>query len=301
MSDIHDQSPNTWSTPPSGPGPRQSYPTQSEGNSRPWPTDSNPTVLGPPQPTTPQATSQQPQNPYATNQYAPPPYLGAGVPPHSGSPYSGSPTPMMSAPPPTPRNHGLLIAVLAVALVLVLGSVVFLMGRRSGNSAAVAPVASTATPVVNATSAATGGTSASSTSTATTTKTAVTTVTATTTKTGQVTTTRSATTRPVATNSLDNEAEIGDAITRSLPSGSWLAVMESMDKSSTSIGTAVAERMRIEGEGGLSVVDSSQIPGLNPGYWAIAKTHLASKSEVTAVCREYGRSMPTNCYARQVG
>lgn len=208
---------------------------------------------------------------------------------------------MMSAPPPTPRNHGLLIAVLAVALVLVLGSVVFLMGRRSGNSAAVAPVASTATPVVNATSAATGGTSASSTSTATTTKTAVTTVTATTTKTGQVTTTRSATTRPVATNSLDNEAEIGDAITRSLPSGSWLAVMESMDKSSTSIGTAVAERMRIEGEGGLSVVDSSQIPGLNPGYWAIAKTHLASKSEVTAVCREYGRSMPTNCYARQVG
>ena len=83
-----------------------------------------------------------------------------------------------------------------------------------------------------------------------------------------------------------------------LPSGSYVLVLESFPKSKYSVGTARAKAAGL----GATVIDSSRVPGLNSGFWAVIHSrYFWNKSEAQATCSSYGRSVGGPCYARKIG
>ena len=99
----------------------------------------------------------------------------------------------------------------------------------------------------------------------------------------------------------DGDGDVG--VLTSLSSGSWITVLESMPKSSKSSGQAAAKAASISSRTGVSVsvVDSSSVPGLNSGYWAVSVIGSSSKSEAQRVCASVGRSVGGSCYPRLIG
>lgn len=85
----------------------------------------------------------------------------------------------------------------------------------------------------------------------------------------------------------------------SAPAGSWILVLDSLNQSTNSLEVA---NTRAAGIPGSVVVDSSQTPGLNGGYWAIvSKGYYGSKDAASADCGTYGRSASGACYPRRIG
>lgn len=93
--------------------------------------------------------------------------------------------------------------------------------------------------------------------------------------------------------------ETQSGLEESLPTGSWLLVLESMPKSRYSQSEAWSKASSI---GSAVVIDSSRVSGLNSGYWAvIADRAFESKSAANGTCSSYGRSVGGECYPRRVG
>ena len=126
----------------------------------------------------------------------------------------------------------------------------------------------------------------------------VTTPTASVTPTPTPTPTPSATPTPTATPS-----EPVAGVVTSLPKGSWIAVLGSMRKQNAPGEAAVSRAAQLSASGGHTVVaiDTDAIPGLTPGYYALAVTGLADRDAVRALCPSFGRPYGDTCYARQIG
>lgn len=92
----------------------------------------------------------------------------------------------------------------------------------------------------------------------------------------------------------------GSAVS-SLPSGSWITVLDSMPKSEFTLRQAEqrAAAMRI-GNNTVSVIDSDAIPGLNGGYWALGVPGLSSRESAADRCAVFNREVGGQCYPRQV-
>lgn len=87
----------------------------------------------------------------------------------------------------------------------------------------------------------------------------------------------------------------------SLPSGTWITVLDSMPKSQRGEGEAWAMADGLSGSAPVVVVDSDRISGLNGGYWAIAITGSSSRNEANGWCSVINRPVGGTCYPRQVG
>lgn len=88
----------------------------------------------------------------------------------------------------------------------------------------------------------------------------------------------------------------------SLPSGTWITILESLPKNENTLASAQARAAGMAGYGPkISVIDSDAIPGLNGGYWALGVTGYGSRDSATAICSTFGREAGGSCYPRQVG
>lgn len=95
--------------------------------------------------------------------------------------------------------------------------------------------------------------------------------------------------------------EDGTEVVTALPSGSWLIVLESLEKSEHTSAYASQRAGQLSGGYGTVVVDSSTIPGLRPGYWAVSVVGFSSQEAARAACRDMGYDLGGDCYERQVG
>ncbi len=89
----------------------------------------------------------------------------------------------------------------------------------------------------------------------------------------------------------------------SLPSGSWVTVLESLPKATVSVQQALkrASDVRISRADAIDVLDTDTIKGFTPGYWALAVIGSTSKSEARELCEGLARTPGPTCYPRQVG
>lgn len=91
-------------------------------------------------------------------------------------------------------------------------------------------------------------------------------------------------------------------IVTSLAPGSYIAVLRSMPKATTTAEEAVAQAASRAGGGYTAVaIDADQIPGLKKGYYAIAVPNLSSYAEVKKVCSALNLPGGNRCYPRTVG
>lgn len=90
----------------------------------------------------------------------------------------------------------------------------------------------------------------------------------------------------------------GGAVT-SLPSGTYVTILDSLPKGRYSLDTA--QQRAVSAGSGVFVVDSDPIPGLNSGYWALTVGPYSTRSEARSVCASYGRSVGGDCYDRGIG
>ncbi len=86
---------------------------------------------------------------------------------------------------------------------------------------------------------------------------------------------------------------------RALPAGSWLTVLDSKPQTEWTEAAAWGAA-RALGYNGVTVVDSSAIPGLNGGYWAISLVGFSSRDAARAACASVGRDVGGTCYERLV-
>ncbi|MDO5500248.1 MAG: hypothetical protein Q4F67_11285 [Propionibacteriaceae bacterium] len=86
----------------------------------------------------------------------------------------------------------------------------------------------------------------------------------------------------------------------SLPSGTWITVLESRSKAERSEAEAWAEARGFPSSANVVVVDSDRISGLNSGYWAVSIVGSTSRAEANGKCSLVGRSVGGTCYPRQV-
>lgn len=117
-----------------------------------------------------------------------------------------------------------------------------------------------------------------------------------------VTVTATPTVRPAPTAPRASVPPTPDLATvRSLPTGSYLTVLKSLPQAEATEAEAWAWAPTFS-RGGRSVVvvDSSSIPGLRAGYWALAVTGSATADEARAVCAALGLDLGGDCYERQV-
>ena len=84
--------------------------------------------------------------------------------------------------------------------------------------------------------------------------------------------------------------------------GSWVTVLDSIPKNNMSRASARARAATLERSGAPKpfVLDSSQTPGLNSGYWAIVVGHYATESAARSACGQLGRPVGGSCYPRQI-
>ncbi len=83
-----------------------------------------------------------------------------------------------------------------------------------------------------------------------------------------------------------------------LPYGSYVLVLDSLPKSRYSLASAYGKAGRIVSA---TVIDSSNTPGLNSGYWAVIhERYFWTKSDATSWCSSHGRSVGGSCYPRRL-
>lgn len=193
-------------------------------------------------------------------------------------------TPPTRAQPPSKRPGGwfswrLLVA--ALALVALGVGVAFVWVNRSG-----APHTTTASTTPSTTASTNAGSH-----NATTDSTPV----------GSTVATTTATQNPGTIGTPVNQEPTPTVLT-SLRPNSWLVLLASLSQSDYTAAQALAQAADLDGgSGSVAVVDSSKIPGLAPGYWAIAQVGFTSKAEAAAGCAAVGRPVGDTCIVRQVG
>lgn len=88
---------------------------------------------------------------------------------------------------------------------------------------------------------------------------------------------------------------------RSLPTGSFLTILDSLPKGEVTEADAWVRARGLSAAGySVVVVDSTAISGLNPGYWALSVTGLPSRDAARQVCAGFGRAVGGQCYDREV-
>lgn len=112
---------------------------------------------------------------------------------------------------------------------------------------------------------------------------------------------RDADARPPSPTQPATTARRGQGVT-SLPSGSWITVLESLPKDEYTFAVAQAFAAELADSGSnVWVIDSDAIPGLNGGYWVLGVTERYSRDGAVAVCDTFGREAGGSCYPREVG
>ena len=83
---------------------------------------------------------------------------------------------------------------------------------------------------------------------------------------------------------------------------SWVTVLASLPKNSTSADQAIALAQELTPSGRTTIVlDSNAFAGLTPGYWVVVIPGSSSGDEALAVCTAIGLQPKGNsCYARQI-
>lgn len=82
------------------------------------------------------------------------------------------------------------------------------------------------------------------------------------------------------------------------PSGSWILVLDSLPVTQFTYDQAVGRAAALPNA---VVVDSSTVPGLKPGYWAItSNAWYGTAREASGRCPDYGRVASGACYPRKV-
>lgn len=81
----------------------------------------------------------------------------------------------------------------------------------------------------------------------------------------------------------------------------WVLVLQSLPQSSTRLSGALrrAERLSTPGHK-VVVIDSSETPGLNGGYWTVAEVGFHSRADAVSACSAHGRPVGGSCYPRLV-
>ncbi len=80
--------------------------------------------------------------------------------------------------------------------------------------------------------------------------------------------------------------------------GEWILVLESLDVGTYTLRQAVSRASEL---GPVVVVDSSRMPGLRPGYWAVvSSTSYPSRKAAASHCGDHGRKASGACYPRLV-
>ena len=83
--------------------------------------------------------------------------------------------------------------------------------------------------------------------------------------------------------------------------GQWVLVLESLPKKTKSQQEAHSVASRLATSRSTAVLDSSRVPGLRAGYWAVVALPFSdSKNAATSGCRDFGRKVGASCYAREV-
>jgi hypothetical protein len=84
--------------------------------------------------------------------------------------------------------------------------------------------------------------------------------------------------------------------------GRWVAVLDSKDKTDTTLAEARAQAAQIAGAWGVpvDVFDSSTRPGMRPGYWALVLASFDSNEAARAACASVGRVPSDACSGRQI-
>lgn len=87
----------------------------------------------------------------------------------------------------------------------------------------------------------------------------------------------------------------------SLASDSYLTVLDSLGKRDVTLEQAQKKADKLS-KGGLKVVviDTSEFPSLNSGYWALVVTDAKSSSEARKRCEKLGRPFGNDCYTRHI-
>lgn len=113
---------------------------------------------------------------------------------------------------------------------------------------------------------------------------------------GSSTESASAPSAETSSSTSDSSSEMVDTVS----TGNWILVLESKEKSRYSLADvrSMANEM---GSSGLLVIDSSETPGLNGGYWAIVYGSFSSEETARDSCGDVGRSAGDGCYPRYVG
>lgn len=86
------------------------------------------------------------------------------------------------------------------------------------------------------------------------------------------------------------------------PYDSWMLVLESLDKSTVSLGEAVEQRDRLRAsEPYIDLFDSNGTPHARDGYWIVGLAPFGSRSAATDSCSRVGRSPGDRCYPLHTG
>lgn len=86
------------------------------------------------------------------------------------------------------------------------------------------------------------------------------------------------------------------------PYDSWMLVLESLDKSTVSLGEAVDQRDQLRtSEPYVDLFDSNGTPHARPGYWIVGVAPFGSRSAATDSCGRVGRSPGDRCYPLHTG
>lgn len=91
-----------------------------------------------------------------------------------------------------------------------------------------------------------------------------------------------------------------DRTVTSLPSGSWITVLDSLAKHERSEADAWAMATALSrASAPVVVVDTDAVRSLTPGYWAVAVTGSTTRTEAADLCVGFGRPLGATCYPRQ--
>lgn len=92
-----------------------------------------------------------------------------------------------------------------------------------------------------------------------------------------------------------------EGIVTELPTGSWITVLDSLPKASTSGQQAVERAAGLSSAGYTAVaLDTDSFPSLTPGYYAIVIPGAATRQGVVDVCQAVGIPLGDRCYPREI-
>lgn len=86
------------------------------------------------------------------------------------------------------------------------------------------------------------------------------------------------------------------------PDGAWVTVLASLDQDKTALAKARSRATRLStSKVRVYVLDSTNTPGLNPGYWALVLMPFPTRAKAAAACATVDRSVGGTCYPRLIG